>query len=241
MSAEPKAAADASKKARPDEPVKFVEKLNDFLRNNRKAFLIGSLVVAVSVVTIGIVSAVAHQRLVKSTAALEAAEAGFDEWIAMETGDAKTAAADALLADAEDISARYRGSYADLRASVIKARVLYERKDYAGSEAAYASIAETAPESHLAPISLMNAAAMAEERGDPAAAQAHMAKALERYPDAPGTGRTLFSLGRVLEGMKSYGEAMEYYGRLVATGEDSDWTKLARDRIIFLKSAGLAQ
>ncbi len=230
----------AATQAKPAEAVKFSEKLNDFLRNNRKAIIIAGIAILALVVALGAYSFVRQDRLTKSTAALEAIEASFDAWTAAAESE-KAGQGDALLAATAELRKKHPGSYGALRASIVVARVLYARKDYAGAEAAFASVADEDPASHLAAPSLSNASAMAEERGDKEAALAYLLRADEAYPGAPGAARVVFSIGRVYEETKQYDKAIGAYERLVAAGEDDDWTKLARDRIIFLRSTGLAK
>lgn len=230
----------AALSARPADKEKFSDRLNDFLRANRKALIILGIVVIALVVFVGAYSIVAQDRLNRSTVALERLEAQFDAWTSSSEAD-RPGKGDSILAEADALRKSYPKSYAAQRAAVVKARILFERKDYAGAEAAFTLIADEAPASHLAPVALSNAASMAEERGDSEAALSYLTRADAKYPSAPGSARVVFSIGRVHEGMKQYDKALEAYNRLVARGDDDDWTKLARDRIIFLRSTGLAK
>ncbi|HAE23218.1 MAG TPA: hypothetical protein DCG47_12995 [Spirochaetaceae bacterium] len=230
----------AGKEPQHEEKQKFSEKLNEILRANRVAFLAISAFIVVAVAAIGIVAMVQQDRLVKSTIALEALEARFDGW-ASSSEESRPSASEALIKEADALVAKYSKDYAGLRARLIKGRVLVGANDYLGAEQSFASIAEAGPKSHLAPMALANASAMAEERGDLQAALGYLMKARASYPASPGADRVAFSIGRIQESLKDYAKAMEAYSALVAGGADNDWTKLARDRIIYLRSLGLAK
>ncbi|HOZ71027.1 MAG TPA: tetratricopeptide repeat protein [Spirochaetales bacterium] len=231
--------ATSATQAAPKDEVKFAERLGDFIRANRVGLLVVGVAILVAIVALGVYSIVSSDRLQKSTVALEALEAGFADWNALE-GEARTAKGAELTVQADAVAAKYGKLYAAGRASMIKAELLFAMSDLPGSEKAYLAAAAGAPKSHLAPVALANAASVAEDRGDNEAALSYLQRAATEYPSAPAIGRVTLSIGRIYENMKRYGEAMEAYTRLIATGTESDWTKIAHARIILLKSRGLA-
>ncbi|PKL26676.1 MAG: hypothetical protein CVV47_01780 [Spirochaetae bacterium HGW-Spirochaetae-3] len=232
--------AKAAAQASASNDVTFNERLNDFMHANRKLFLVIGIAAVVAVVGFGIASMVTSSIDAKSAVALEQLENNYEAWNALEAGE-RTGKGAALLAEAEAVASKYGRRYASARAATIKAQVLYADNDLPGAEKAYALIADSYPKSHLAPVALANAAAIAEDRGDTDAAIAYLVKSESEYPAAPGVGRITLSIGRIYETTKRYDQAMEAYTRLVATGAESDWTKIAHDRIILLKSQGLAR
>ncbi|PKL09613.1 MAG: hypothetical protein CVV51_02840 [Spirochaetae bacterium HGW-Spirochaetae-7] len=226
--------------ASPSEQVKFSERFNAFLYANRKSFMALGIATIVLVVGIGIYSVASSASVAKSTVALEQLESDYDVWLkADESG--KAPLVPGLLVKADAVISRYARRYAGAKATMIKAELLVSSNDLSGAEKAYASLAAAAPKSHLAPVALANAASVAENRGDNEAALAYLTQADTAYPEAPGIGRVVLSIGRLYEGMKQYDKAMDAYGRLIASGIESDWTKLAHDRIILLKSLGLVK
>lgn len=226
--------------AMPEEKPSFSERLNDFLRANRVALLAVAALVVVGVVGLGVSSAINQSKLKSSTEALEKLESRFEEWAQAEEG-ARAGLSAELVAESDAVIARYGRLYAGLRAGFMKARLHYAASDYAAAEAAYAAVAAAGPKSHLAPVALANAAAMAEEKGDREKAISYLKEAEAKHPKAPGAARNAFNVGRLYEGMKDYKAAMSAYAALVASGQDNDWTKLARSRIIHLRALGLAQ
>ncbi|MDP3129896.1 MAG: tetratricopeptide repeat protein, partial [Bacillota bacterium] len=92
------------------------------------------------------------------------------------------------------------------------------------------------------PIALQEAAVAAEERGSPETAKSLYERFLKEYPNAvAGIPHAHFALGRLAEDTKEYVAAISSYEKIVATYPDSDWTKIAKDRILFINSRGLAK
>lgn len=230
----------AATQAGSNDDVKFSERLNLFMHANRKLFISLGVLILAGVVITGVVSMVSADALRKSTVALEAIEMDFEAWSKLEEAE-KVAGAAKLVASADELTAKYRKQYAGARALMLKAEVLKATNDFTGAEKAWAELASTYPDQHTAPVALANAAALAEDRGDIEAALSYLARADELYPTAPGIGRVVLSIGRLYETTKQYDKAMETYTRLIASGVESDWTKIAHDRIILIKSLGLAQ
>lgn len=226
--------------ANPQEKVKFVEHVNAFMHANRKVFLFLVIAIMVGVVGLGVYSAVSSNIIVKSTIALDSLEASYKEFSSLEDAEKVTKSTD-LITGADVLISKYGKRYAAVRASMIKAEVLFAINDAAAAEKLFAAIADLYPKSHLAPVALANAAGIAEDRGDSDLALTYLNKVESTYPAAPGIGRIALSIGRIYETTKLYDKALETYSRLVATGVESDWTKIAHDRIILMKSQGLVK
>jgi tetratricopeptide (TPR) repeat protein len=222
------------------EKIKFSERLNDFLIKNRKGFGVFGIAVAIIVVGIGTATVVSRNISIQSTQAMEKLEADFDAWNTLKD-DKKAAEGLVLISVADTLISRYPKRYAAAAASIIKAQVLTTNGDLEGAEKVYADLVAKQPDSHIAPVALANAASLAEDRGSVEKALEYLKRASEQYPTAPGSGRVLLSLGRIYEQNKQFDKAKEAYGKLIASGNESDWTKLARDRIIIMKSLGLAE
>ncbi|HPB66904.1 MAG TPA: hypothetical protein PLW80_10080, partial [Spirochaetales bacterium] len=76
--------ATSATQAAPKDEVKFAERLGDFIRANRVGLLVVGVAILVAIVALGVYSIVSSDRLQKSTVALEALEAGFADWNALE-------------------------------------------------------------------------------------------------------------------------------------------------------------
>jgi TolA-binding protein len=99
---------------------------------------------------------------------------------------------------------------------------------------------DAAPNSYIAPVALQGAANAADEQGASDRATADYRKFVDRYSDKTiGIPHAYFAIGRLAEQSKDYAAANTAYQKIIATWPDGDWTKLATDRIISLKSQGL--
>jgi tetratricopeptide (TPR) repeat protein len=77
-----------------------------------------------------------------------------------------------------------------------------------------------------------------EELGDAQKALASYQRVEQRYRDSYLLPRVLFSTGRLLEAEGDYAGALKDYNRMEDEHPDSAWTRLARNRIIQLKTEG---
>jgi len=232
-----------SSKAKAEENKKtFYVKFADFLRKYRYAVLalFGAAILAVVGVAVG--TAIKDSAVKASTARLEKLDADFAAYSSEQDAAKKDALEKALLASADDIARRGPRLYAAQKAMVYKAKIEESKKDWTEAEKDWLAIASAVPESYLAPVALQGAAVDAEELGSVDRATADYKRLIDKYSaNAIGIPHAYFALGRLAEQQKDYAAAMASYQKIVSSWPDDDWTKLATDRIIFLKSRGLAK
>ncbi|MDR2766962.1 MAG: tetratricopeptide repeat protein [Treponema sp.] len=125
--------------------------------------------------------------------------------------------------------------YAAAKAYSLAAGIYAERKEWAKAEEAWKSSAEKGEAIYIAPISLYNAAAAAEEQGKLDAALDYFGRCLAFTGNNPAAPRARFNMGRIYETEGRTAEALEAYRALVENeSPDSSWVKLAHSRIISL-------
>lgn len=91
-------------------------------------------------------------------------------------------------------------------------------------------------------MALSLAAVAAEESGNIDAAIGHYETLAKDYiKDNPLAANALFNLGRLYESKGDYAKAKTTYEKLVAEIGTSEWALLAKNRLIFMVSAGLAK
>jgi len=230
-----------SRKAEGKEKLTLSQKINDFLRKYRTLVLavVGAALLVVIVVAIW--SFVHASAIEASTTKLEKVQDDVAT-LAFETDQAKKDALQSTITgELDEIIAKWPKLYAGQRARVIKANLAVEKKDWAAAESEWLAAADARKDSYLAPIALQGAARAAEERGAPEKAVEYLARFVADYGSSPGIARAYFTLGRLAEESKDYPTALGHYEKIVSVASDDDWTKLAKDRIISLKSRGLAQ
>ncbi len=222
------------------EKIKLSIRMNDFLRKNRKPVLAIFIVIIAAVLGLGIFTAIQQTVVSKAAGEYESLVSLYETWESETAEDVKLAKGNELITGIENLSKKYKSSYSAQTALVMKAEILLARKDYKGAEETYLFLTQNYPKSHLAPTALLNAAAQAEEGGNKENALKLLQKAETEFKaDTIGLNRALFNIGRIYEEMKQFENASSAYTKLIVKGIDDDWTKLAHDRIIYMKSSGL--
>jgi len=123
------------------------------------------------------------------------------------------------------------------RALSIAATIHADLKEWTEAEKAWTASVEAAPTSYLAPVSLYNAATIAEDRGDLKSALALYTRCIEEYSnDYPLTARAYFSIGRISEQENDIQGATVAYKKIVESWPNEGWTKLANSRILSINS-----
>jgi len=218
--------------------VKFAE----FLRKYRLPVFIVAGVIILGVLVVLVGSIVMSSALSASTARLEKLDTDYQTYSGEQDATKKADLEKSFLASAEAIIKKGQGSFAGQKATSYKAKIEESKKDWAAAEKDWLALASAAPSSYLAPIAIQGAAAAAEEQGANDRAIADYKRLIDKYSSSSvGIAHAHFALGRLAENAKDYASAMVSYQKIVSTWPESDWTKLATDRIIFLKAQGLSK
>jgi tetratricopeptide (TPR) repeat protein len=217
-------------------------RFGDFLRKNRVTVLVVFGVALAAVLGVAIVTAIAEAGLRASTARLEKMDADYAAYAGESDAAKKASLEKDFLASADAAIKKDGRKFAAQKAIMYKAKIEEAAKDWAAAEKDWLALAAAAPDSYLAPIALQGAAVAAEELGADDRAIADYKKLIDKYGnDSVGIPHAHFALGRMAEKSKDYASAMASYQKIASSWPNSDWTKLATDRIIFLKSRGLSK
>ncbi|MEI8092918.1 MAG: tetratricopeptide repeat protein [Spirochaetales bacterium] len=128
-------------------------------------------------------------------------------------------------------------SYGLLKALFLHGNFLAEEKKWSEASKVYAAISEKDPQSYLAPIGMVNASVCQEEAGDLVAALALLDGFLKTYSiNQVLAPQVYFTKGHLLELQLKTADALAAYKALLEKYPESNWTKLAHDRIILLGS-----
>lgn len=222
-----------------DEPKSGMERFKDglavFLSRNAKILVIGFGVLLLVLAGLGVWSILHKDRVNDSAALAEQIEADFSAWLNTEDGDKKEQRKKELLEQIDMAQSDYSGLYAEQRALLVKGHYHYSLEDYQEAAEAYTALEAAFPDSYLAPVALYNAGTCYDELGQNDKAVESWGRLVEVYRDkTPLTAQTLFSMGRISEEHGQGKEAKEYYQRIGDSYPESDWTKLAKQRIIVL-------
>jgi tetratricopeptide (TPR) repeat protein len=227
---------------RDGEKKSFSEKLSDFLRANRVTLFVILGAVLVAVASVAIVSGVKSSQANASSSRIDALSADLSTWSSEQDAAKKAELEKLLVSNLTEVTTKWPRQFAAARAYSLLARIAEQNKDWTSAEKDWMAVADKFSSTYLAPIALQNAAVAAEERGANDIAIAHYKAFTEKYKGkSVGLPHAYFSMGRLAEDSKDYASALTSYEKLVSTYPDDDWTKLAKDRIIFLKASGFGK
>ena len=220
----------------------FSQRLTEFLGRNRTFIAVLSVVVVVGIVATLAIFQIQENRDEAATRAIELVDENFQRWqeLAPDDGERETLAEE-IRQGVAAVRSDYPGSYGELRGLHILALLEWGLERYSDSTAAFMTIPERFPESHLVAIALSGAASAAELSGDVSQAQDF----LERIVAGEGgpsveQGRALFNLGRLAEQQGNPAGALQHYRDLEERFPRGSWTNLARNRIIRLTIEGVS-
>jgi tetratricopeptide (TPR) repeat protein len=231
-----------SPKARSGEKKTAYTKFSDFLKRYRIVLFVVFGLAMLALIGVTVATVISDAALKSSAASMEKLEADFSAYQSEQDQAKKDALEKSVLASADAVAKQWKGRFAALRALSYEAKIAESKKSWADAEKNWLAIVDSAPDSYLAPVALHAAANAAEEQGANDRALADYRKLVDKYGEKTvGIAHAYFSIGRLSEGTKDYAAAMTAYQKIVSTWPDSDWTKLATDRILFLKSHGLSK
>jgi len=212
------------------------EKVAVIINNNRKYLIIAAVAILVILAAIGAVEYMSRQKAEKSLMAAEVIQEKLKDYMSAADED-KGTIKEELKGLIDSAKTDYPHLYAHMRALDAEAELYADSKDWDSAADSYTAVAEQFPKSYLAPVALMNAAAMKEQNGDLQAAFDLFEKVVTQYktvsPDIP---EALFNLGRLSEGLGNKEKAQEYYSRISDEYSSSSWNNLAKSRIIAIKA-----
>ncbi|SIP99991.1 hypothetical protein SAMN05920897_102155 [Alkalispirochaeta americana] len=217
------------------EKASLSETLKVYLGSHRK--LIFGITLGLIVLVFGSVVAyqIHHNRQEQATRQAEEITEAWISWQQERDDQAEREIREAI----EAVRSSYPRSYGALRALHVLMLMEWELEQFSEARKTGLMLADGFPRSHLAGAALASAAAAAEEEGDLEEAKAILLR-IARGEGAPSaeTARALFNLGRLSEELKTYDDALDFYNQLAGEHPESNWTKLAKNRIIWLTSQG---
>jgi tetratricopeptide (TPR) repeat protein len=224
--------ADNTGKAKTEE-LSAAVKITDFIQNNR-----GMLIVLLAVVVIGVAGFIAFytvRNVLQKNAVVKYEE--FERRLE-ELGDpGELAGSDELKTLQEEINAFAASSfgYAAGKAYSLSGSIYAAGKNWKEAEESWLASSQKADRLYLAPLSLYNAAAAAEEQGKLDTAIEYYGRTLTYSGLFPAAVRAQFSIGRLYEKQNNKEAAIEAYRTVIEKWpNDPYWTNFAHSRIISL-------
>lgn len=214
----------------------FLEKISNFLYNNRTVLLVLLAIIILGVIGFSIYSEFSNSINEQASQGVEKAQELYGEWTEAEVGE-KEEIENEFFDVCEKVLTEYADSAAAQKVLFIRGQVFAEKEDWQNAVNDYIDLAENFAVGHLTPIALTNAAVAYEaiENIDKAI------ETLERITkDFKGKSieyaHAVFSLGRLNEEKGNLDEADTFYSELIEEFPSSGWTKLAKNRKIYINT-----
>lgn len=139
-----------------------------------------------------------------------------------------------ILAEAKSLAESTSG-VAKVRSYIFAANIDFELKNWEDARDLWIKASEITPDAYIVPISLYNAAICSEELGEYAIAVEYFQK-VANYENFALSARALFNAARVQELQEEYTMAAQTYQSLNDTFSGTNWSNLAKSRLIALQA-----
>ena len=214
---------------------KITNKLAQFIQSKRIILVILGLIIISGLLAIAVLTKISDTREESAMIISEEMNDNYAEWRNAEE-DRKTELEDEISEKMDVLEADYKTYFAYQKGSFIAGLLYFEKEEYESAAEKFIEVVNQGPEGYLAPVSLFNYSVCKEESGDYKAAMEGYERIYLEYSESYVSSKALFSAGRVAENSDNNEEAEKYYNLLVDTYPNSNWTNIARSRIIFIKT-----
>jgi TolA-binding protein len=224
----------------PTEPLR--RRISNFLARTVDRFRVALWVIlitaAVLLVAYFVYNEVNRKLVSDATTMVEGTESIYSSWQSESDAAKKAVLEKDLRAQLDRLIGRYSRQYGGQRGLFIRAELSYQAKAWDAALKDYESLATQFPKSYLAAVALFDAAICSEEKGDRDNAQRLFVKAYESYPESTVAPRAIFNAARLDEDKSAWAEAQKRYELIDGQYSQSEWNKLAKNRLIQLKVLG---
>jgi tetratricopeptide (TPR) repeat protein len=218
-----------------DKEPDLTERINEFIRKNRKPIFIFSA--SLLVILFAVIAAFSLMDLFRNRAIAEVE--GFNvryESMLPSINEEYFSEDIKELLEELTLFTKKNSGYPGGQAWLLTGGIHAAQKNWAEAETAYVSAAKAAAKTYLAPVAWFNAAAAAEEQGRTSEAIGYYGNCLTAKSAFSAAPRAQFSIGRLHEALNEDNKAVEAYRAVISSWpNDQVWTNLARSRIIALE------
>lgn len=196
----------------------------------------GGIVIVIAITSLVVYFEVQDRRLEESMVRVERAQELIEQWEAAD-GSERESIEEEVRDILNDVIDNYSRLYSAQRALFVRGRLAFELEQWEEAAEDFGRVSQGFPQSHLALIALANQATAFEQSGNiERAMNSYMELSEKREERNPMRARALFSVGRLHEQAGDVQDALEAYEALVAQYSDSEWTNLARNRILAIET-----
>ena len=215
---------------------KFLNALAGFFTKYRVYLLVLLGLTVIAFVAVGIISEINKKRIKDSSDLLYENEMAMEEWQAL-TADDKQEKAGSLVESLNELSKKYKGTYAAQKALFMIGEAYYTLEDYEQAVEWYHKVAEDYSNGIFAPSAVFNMAAAYEQLDNSQLAAEYYQQLVDEYPlDSVYAPHALMNVGRLNSQPENKDAALAAYNMILEEYPSSDWTNLAITAIIHLDS-----
>ncbi len=219
------------------ERIALKQKLSLIIQKN--SYILLGLLIAIVLTVIGLLiyNSLQLKNLEKNTHKIELIMDDFENISSLTDDEEKEKAQKEIKGALDTLIENSKKNYALQRALFIRGNLFFQSEDWDKSIEDFKRLADEFYKSYLAPIALINAATAFEESDRIEEAIEEYQIVVNKYSSvSPEISHVYFSIGRLFEQKSDKTAALEAYNNLLDNFPDSNWTNLARSRIIYLES-----
>ncbi len=207
------------------------------LHKNSIIFLAALGIIAATLIIIAVVSNVQAKKLEADTQKIEEIQDQYSTYLSTTDTAKKAELKKKITGQLTSIIEKGVKTYPLERALFIQGNLYYKDKEWVKSAESFVKLSNLFPKSYLSAVALIDSAAAYEENNSIDKAMESYQRVVDRYSDmSPDIPSALFSIGRLYEAKKDTKSALKTYNSLIDRFPASNWTNLARSRIIYLET-----
>ncbi len=220
-----------------NEKVSFQHKVLLLLHKNGIIILAALGVLAAALIILAVVSNANSKKLEADTQKIEGIQNDYSSYLSATDTAKKAELKKKITSELKEIIAKGVKTYPLERALFIQGNMYYNDKQWKKSSESFIQLSTLFPKSYLSAVALLDAAAAYEENNSLDKALESYQRVVDSYKNmSPDIPHALFSIGRVYEAKKDTKSALKTYNSLIDRFPASNWTNLARSRIIYLET-----
>jgi tetratricopeptide (TPR) repeat protein len=220
--------------AHQEEKKSFSDKLAEFIEIHKKTLIIVVIVVVVAVAAVGIGTYVVSSNFEKAVAEVELAQEQYAELSSLEQDSREyTAQLAEVRQKLTDIRDSNKDNYPHMKATYLLGLLTAGEGEYTQAAELFGEVASKYADTHLGAPAVMSQAAALEMAGEFDQAIGRYQYLIDNFSDvSPDVSHAYFSIARLYEMTDRTELAVTVYQQLEAEFPESEWTKLARTRLI---------
>ena len=201
---------------------KMIGKVSTFFEKNRKLIIIIAIAVVVAIVAAIVGIELSNSSKNKAQIKIASLEQTYGELILEENPNWSTLTS--------DLESMVKGSsYPSVKAAYLLGLVYYEQKNYSTAQSYFEKAYELNSKIYLAPVSLVNAAACAEDQGNTAKALELYNQISADYPESGVAAKAMFNAARIYLQQGNTQLAQASFAQLASNYPNSEYGKLAKN------------